>query len=54
MATPPTEVKDPAIKLTASADPNAVEEWWKRWDQLPHAVRDRPASEVLAEQRATD
>ncbi len=54
MATSPSDVKDPAIKLTATADQNAVDEWWERREQLLRVVRDRPAAEVLAEQRATD
>ena len=47
-------MEDPVIKLTATADPNAVEEWWERREQLPRVVRGRSAAEILAEERATD
>ena len=47
-------VNDPVIKVTAAADAKAVDEWWARWEHLPRIVRDRPAADVLAEQRDTD
>ena len=47
-------VNDPVIKVTAAADAKAADEWWARWERLPRIVRDRPAADVLAEQRDTD
>jgi len=48
-------VNDPVIKVTSAAtDARAVDEWWERWERLPRIVRDRPAADVLAEQRDTD
>jgi hypothetical protein len=54
MALPASIVNDPALKITAAADPKAADEWWARWERLPRVVRDRPAAEVLAEQRDAD
>lgn len=47
-------MNDPIIRISANADPKAVAEWWARWERLPRTVRDKPAAEVLAEQRESD
>ena len=32
----------------------ALHDWWARWEALPEVERDRPAAEVLAEERNRD
>lgn len=57
---PPSDVtSDPAIRMVRRATDGkergkALAEWWVRWETLPELVRDRPAAEVLAEDRRAD
>ncbi|MDA8047457.1 MAG: hypothetical protein M0Z30_19845 [Actinomycetota bacterium] len=49
------DASDPA--LSGGSTPSSGEssrEWWARWERLPLIDRDRPASEVLAEERSSD
>jgi hypothetical protein len=39
---------------TTSEMIRALHDWWDRWETLPATMRDRPAAEVLAEERNRD
>ncbi|HEX6394473.1 MAG TPA: hypothetical protein VFZ97_13630 [Acidimicrobiales bacterium] len=47
-----SELEHPSI-----AEPEtrkALRDWWDRWERLPVVKRDRPAAEVLSEERKRD
>ena len=48
----PDELDKPTA--TNSETRKALRDWWARWETLPSVKRDRPAAEVLAEERNRD
>lgn len=47
-----SELDRPSVAKTETR--RALHDWWARWEHLPAVKRDRPAAEVLAEERNRD
>jgi hypothetical protein len=48
----PAELDESSVPSSETI--NALYEWWDRWETLPATELDRPAAEVLAEERNRD
>lgn len=46
------KLNKPSVEIAEAR--KALDAWWKQWETLPSAERDRPVSEVLAEDRLSD